>query len=693
MAGFPNDLDLGPLPEGDRQDTLQQLSLKALQSRLPENKLLFRRESEDDKGVDGLLEAKVEVPTTAADGTVEVKTHFTNCRGHAQLKGTDKPRRLKDGTVTLQVETSNLNYLLNGQSPLYFLWIAPTDELRYAWAREEWQRLEADDPEWMQQEKITLHFRDVLTPAAVDEMQQRIITESRLAREIHESLARSALSDRVIISIDPQTLQSTDPQQIHEWLTAGGMTIVSAGYGRRVVEWFALLNPDARGDARVQLVAGYAEATLGKYHAATAHLAGAALRRLELSAADRQFLDYLRGACEYQTGRIDLAEYLRREEAWAARQPPAAAAAHRLEVLRQGRTRERDPHRRAELLAEMRTRAAEVQAAADATPAHKLQARIMVLGAEGDDLTVRFVEETVRIQTRQGLGRPVTDLARAAADGMNLDWQGWEATVRAIVEEAVALKHPLLLADALSVRVTIHQSLLLLERMNAAWTGRRWEPAEARLHALMRDADTAKAIYAQAGNLEGETRAKLLLADLFESLGHGQAARNLAEGALVAAEAMSYPRLAGHARDHLDQRTEARQFEALLAERLAVDDDVHLAGETDEVLRGVARHTLDTLGLPADRLPILEREWGYYRAIARERVDWCRHLDLIQDPRSVEEPATYYHDDPPRACRCEKHGYRSTAESPDGAAVIAAFKAAYCASCPDRAPKGRQRSC
>jgi hypothetical protein len=33
---------------------------------------------------------------------------------------------------------------------------------------------------------------------------------------------------------------------------------------------------------------------------------------------DQQFLDHLRGTCEYQTARIDLAGYLRREQEWAA---------------------------------------------------------------------------------------------------------------------------------------------------------------------------------------------------------------------------------------------------------------------------------------------------------------------------------------------------------------------------------------
>ena len=49
----------GPMPKGDRQDTLQQLSLTALRAALPTSKFLFRDERVDDKGVDGALEAKL----------------------------------------------------------------------------------------------------------------------------------------------------------------------------------------------------------------------------------------------------------------------------------------------------------------------------------------------------------------------------------------------------------------------------------------------------------------------------------------------------------------------------------------------------------------------------------------------------------------------------------------------------------
>jgi hypothetical protein len=341
---------MGPLPEGDRQDTLQQLSLKALRACLPERKFLFRDERVDDKGVDGALEVKFEyTATNACSGKEEVRCRFTNCRAQVQLKSTDAPVTLQDGTVSLAVDTGDLNYLLYGQCPLYLLWIAPTNEFRYAWARMEWGRLNAENPEWMAQGTIALHFHDVLTQAALDEIQDRIVQEARLERNIYESLARSSLSERVVVAIEPKTLRSTDPQQIFEWLTSAGMTIVSAGFGSQVMEWMGLLNPAARQEARVQLAAAYAQTSLGRYFEAMGHLAAAAIRRADLSPVDQQFLNYLRHACEYHTGRIDLQEYLRREREWSETQTGAAAAQHRLEVLRQERLGNRDQRRRAGL--------------------------------------------------------------------------------------------------------------------------------------------------------------------------------------------------------------------------------------------------------------------------------------------------------------------------------------------------------
>src|SRR5207248_7817061 len=100
-------------------NTLQQLSLKAFRNALPEDMFQFRDECVEDKGIDTTIEAK-------EDG------QFLNCKADVQLKGTDDgPERLnKDGSYSLSVASANLNYRLNGRSPLYVVWFSQLDQLR-----------------------------------------------------------------------------------------------------------------------------------------------------------------------------------------------------------------------------------------------------------------------------------------------------------------------------------------------------------------------------------------------------------------------------------------------------------------------------------------------------------------------------------------------------------------------------------
>lgn len=678
--------DLGPLPEGDRQDALQQRSLTALRAQLPADKFLFRDERVDDKGVDGSLEAK-RIVKAASDEVTAARSQFTNCRAQVQLKSTDSPKQNQDGSISYVLESRNLNYLLSGPSPIYFLWISTTNEIRYAWARDEWQRLDIETPLWKGQTTFTVRFRNVLDARAVDAIHDRIIREARLARRIHETLSRSALSEKVVVSIDAATLNSTDPQQVYSWIMDSGMTIVSAGFGRQVVEWFNFINPDRREVARAQLIVAYAQASLGRYHEAQGHISAAALRRGDLSPLDQRFLDYLRNAAAYQTGQISLDEYSRREQKWSDNHSGITAVENRLDVLRQRRLRERDRTTRMQLLDEMRQKARECQEQVDATEAHKLQARIIVLSAEGDDLAARFIERAVSCQARHEMGYPVGEFVKATNAELLDEWEKWEARAQTVIRDAVSEGHPLLIADAIATRVTIYVGTLLISRMQAAGSNDTWNPDRDRIHTLMSEAEVALSIYKTAGNLEGETRAKLLLSDLFELAGQETAATSLAEGAAVVAEAMDYSQLAARARDHIEGTTVFRQFQAELRRRQSEDEDIHMANRSDEDILAIAQHSLDTLELPLERLPVLEREWFSQRRVSRERLQHCRHIQLLQDLTHEQNPSTHFHADPARICVCGLHAYRSVNQVSDSEAVISDFKQAYCTGCPDRSPK------
>ena len=107
---------LGPLPKSDENARLQRESIKALNGLLAGlDELVFRDERIEDYGVDGSFE-------------LNVAGNMTNFRAQVQMKGSAHVKVTKTDYIPLQVDTTNLNYLLNGSSPLYILWNAQTNE-------------------------------------------------------------------------------------------------------------------------------------------------------------------------------------------------------------------------------------------------------------------------------------------------------------------------------------------------------------------------------------------------------------------------------------------------------------------------------------------------------------------------------------------------------------------------------------
>jgi len=96
---------------------------------------------------------------------------------------------------------------------------------------------------------------------------------------------------------------------------------------------------------------------------------------------------------------------------------------------------------------------------------------------------------------------------------------------------------------------------------------------------------------------------------------------------------------------------------------------------------------MEASSLPADRFPVVERDCHSLRDVARERVNWCRFINVVQDLGHLRSPHTMFLSDPTRYCICEYYGHRSAIGSPDWKTVIRAFKDAYCVGCESRNPK------
>jgi hypothetical protein len=84
----------------------------------------------------------------------------------------------------------------------------------------------------------------------------------------------------------------------------------------------------------------------------------------------------------------------------------------------------------------------------------------------------------------------------------------------------------------------------------------------------------------------------------------------------------------------------------------------------------VARQLLQFVDLPPARLDVIVELLRSFRQISRERVDWCRHLQILEDLTMTRDPSTAYREVPTRKCSCAKFSYVTKNASVDAAALI-----------------------
>ena len=662
---------MGPLPRSDRNSELQELSLNLFRSALPPDKFVFRDERTNDLGVDGSLELKI-------------RSRGTNLRAQVQLKATESIQSNQDGSISVQVTTANLNYLLNGPSPLYVLALFPSGELRFLWARDERLRLDSVNQNWLRQDYVTIRFRNRLDADSIDEIHERIQKEARLQRSVTEALATASNTDSVIVSIDPVDLKLTDPLKAQTILESSGTLIVTAGYPEEIHNLTRLLDLQTARLPRILLVRAYADYMLGRYPGAYALLSEAMMRPNELSLEDKQFLEFLRDGCDYQSGRLTLEQMAARIKA-AKSGDGRFALSQRLTQLRYDVLLQREREPRATALETLRTAVSQVLKMDDTSEAFKLYAKEALLEAEGYNLTRDFLMQLGEARMGLQLGRdPNLGLLWSEHSGHFL---AWEREMIALIHDAVQLKHPLLIASTTLVRASVHHMFLTNHRSSGIMFNLPVQVSENAVQSFITSVQGVVSIYVQAGQFEGELRSKLLIADFLDLIDHTADAKAIAQEILPKAQALGYAVISARAEAHISG--DSLQHKIRTSWILKKSDDERsreTAKESDQEMRRNAAQMLRVLDLPKERLPVLERTYASIRDAAKQQVSWCKHLDLLENKFHELSPSTMYKVDPPRAAICKRYGYRSLLQHPDWVALFDAFKKMYCEGCKEREP-------
>ena len=631
---------------------------------------MFRREGTDDAGVDGSLELLI-------DG------NYTNLRSQVQLKSTDSTRTNEDGSVSLSVQVANLNYVLNGPSPIYILFISPKNELRFTWARDERRRLDNTSRDWLAQDTVTLRFTSVFDNAALRSIHDRIRQEAQFQRKVADLLAEAANLDSVAIRIDPKTLEVTDNEKAKQLLIESGTAIVSSGYIREAKNLLSLLSEAETREPRVLLVRAHIEFNQQRYDSALAIIQEASLQIDTLSGEDRVFLETMRDSSNFQTGRIDLPEFRRRLESTGNSTGGRFALSNTLEHKRYSMIGEPDPDRRFVLLKDFEAFVASI-VRSDVSPILKIHSRIYLVEAIGQHMLLTFVRDVADARIRLEMRRP-TNL-RELFHSHAIAISEWDKQAQAVLKDAIDLGNPFLIATAMVTRGNTSYGILNDQKILALMFDKKSEFSPEFIQSNIDNANHAVTVFSQAENLEGELRARMLLADIYDLIGRRVEAEAIAKEVLPKAKAMNYSALINRAEEYLSGQSLQDKMLDSIRKKTREEQILSHAEEPDDELRRNAKQMLKILGLPVERLAVLEREYESFRAIAREQLTWCRHIELIQDKRHELHPETHYRVDPTRRCICSLLGLMSAIGNSDWASVITAFKTAHCQGCSKRAP-------
>lgn len=284
------------LPKSDNNERLERLSNQALESILPVEKFLPRKDN-PDKGVDSSIEV------------INENEEFTNFRAQIQLKGTYEQGINKDGSVSFSIETSNIRYLWNNLTSIYVLFIEPRKELRFVWLKDEINRLNKENPNWQDQVEVTIRFSQILNTETVDQIHGQITNEGLLYRKVKDIITTNSESNSRF-EIDSTNLGITDQIDAKKILDFYGLELLNTGYENFVLEKYDLLSRAEKNRVKFLLLKSRAEGKLGKYRTALDTLATIEAMNCELSQIEKFHFESIENHCNWILGNISTEQFL-----------------------------------------------------------------------------------------------------------------------------------------------------------------------------------------------------------------------------------------------------------------------------------------------------------------------------------------------------------------------------------------------
>lgn len=211
------------LPHRVKNHDTEDKALVAFEKRLQESGVFIHQGSDrKDYGTD----CQIEVVDNGA---------VTNARVHVQLKGTEKPLN-GDGSLSVNVRRTNLNYLLMQDYSFYACYHVPSGSLRFCSVANVVREYEHGGKVWTDQETLTVTFTEELTVERLQQIALLVRSGAKTSRDrrIQQWSAPPEDASKAILRTPPDVHVPENPatakQILHQLLEKGADDVISASF-------------------------------------------------------------------------------------------------------------------------------------------------------------------------------------------------------------------------------------------------------------------------------------------------------------------------------------------------------------------------------------------------------------------------------------------------------------------------------
>lgn len=226
------------LPKVNPNEELEDISNNQLQLLFNVKDFEIRKEPGRDKGIDFRVEIK-------KNGV------YTGFRFLIQLKATEKIERNADDSISISIDTSNINYLLNSGTPAYYcLYFKPENVFLYENLNDFVKRLSEGHTDWAKQDSHTLRLNRQLDESALRSLYDHAYDRGLLMSKLNQRLAESSslVSEKMVVD---SKLDVISDSEIRKYVEAVGLKIINEARSVDVIKLHE------RGTQKIAITAKY----------------------------------------------------------------------------------------------------------------------------------------------------------------------------------------------------------------------------------------------------------------------------------------------------------------------------------------------------------------------------------------------------------------------------------------------------